>query len=241
MVTTPVIPSWRNVEIVKIVESKIKARAFVQNDANACALVEWIFGAGRGAKHMVFLTCGTGLGAGLIVNGALLEGANGNAGEVGHIRLENWGPVACGKSGSFQSVASGYGIGQLGKIKAAEILQSGGECTFCSDMSKLETVTAKTLARPPQPRTKPPPKYSRCGDFLGTLNSVICDILIPSLCVIGRFFSVRKAMDPFRKGLRPEKPSVHASCCGCRRRTRRKRSDTRAVDRRNGLKNLNKR
>lgn len=216
VVTTPVIPSWRNVEIVKIVESKIKARAFVQNDANACALVEWIFGAGRGAKHMVFLTCGTGLGAGLIVNGALLEGANGNAGEVGHIRLENWGPVACGKSGSLESFASGYGIGQLGKIKAAEILHSGGECTFCSDMSKLETVTAKTLAEAAANGDETAAEiFAIAGDFLGRGIAVICDILNPELVVIGSVFKrSEKLMRPFlEKAFARESQAFTRQCC----------------------------
>ena len=75
--------------------------ALLQNDANACAVAEWKFGAGMGADNMVFLTFGTGLGAGLILNGRLYTGTNDNAGEAGHIRLERFGPVGYGKAGSF--------------------------------------------------------------------------------------------------------------------------------------------
>lgn len=69
----------------------------LHNDANACALAEWKFGAGKGTKNMVFLTFGTGLGAGLILNGKLYTGTNDNAGELGHIRLSDFGPIGYGK------------------------------------------------------------------------------------------------------------------------------------------------
>ena len=74
----------------------------LHNDANACALAEWKFGAGKGTKNMVFLTFGTGLGAGLILNGKLYTGTNDNAGELGHIRLSDFGPIGYGKKGSFE-------------------------------------------------------------------------------------------------------------------------------------------
>ncbi len=79
----------------------------IQNDANACALAEWKFGAGRGTQNMIFLTFGTGLGAGLILDGKLYSGTNDNAGEVGQIRLDNFGPVGYGKTGSFEGFCSG--------------------------------------------------------------------------------------------------------------------------------------
>jgi len=85
----------------------------VHNDANACALAEWKFGAGKDTRNMVFMTFGTGLGAGLILDGKLYTGTNDNAGELGHIRLEDYGPVGYGKAGSFEGFCSGGGIRQL--------------------------------------------------------------------------------------------------------------------------------
>lgn len=79
------------------------------NDADACAVAEWKFGAGAGKKNMIFLTFGTGLGAGLILNGALYSGTNDMAGEVGHVRLEKDGPVGYNKAGSFESFAAARG------------------------------------------------------------------------------------------------------------------------------------
>ena len=82
-----------------MLEEKFKMPAFLQNDANACALAEWKFGAGKGSENILFFTFGTGLGAGLILNGKLYEGTNGMAGEAGHIRLAECGPVGYGKKG----------------------------------------------------------------------------------------------------------------------------------------------
>ena len=79
----------------------------VQNDANACALAEYRFGAGRGTRNMVFMTFGTGLGAGIVIDGKLYSGTNDNAGEIGHIRLAPSGPVGYNKEGSAEGFCSG--------------------------------------------------------------------------------------------------------------------------------------
>ena len=83
IMSPPNLIGWDNIHIVKVLEDKFKIPAFLQNDANACALAEWKLGAGLGTKNMIFLTFGTGLGAGIILNGKLYAGTNGNAGEVG--------------------------------------------------------------------------------------------------------------------------------------------------------------
>ena len=105
----PNLPGWDNIPIVKLVEEATGIRAALQNDANACALAEWKYGAGRGTRNMVFLTFGTGMGAGLVLDGKLYAGTNDNGGEVGHIRLSDFGPVGYGKAGSFEGFASGSG------------------------------------------------------------------------------------------------------------------------------------
>src|SRR5690606_9115141 len=97
----------------------------LQNDANACALAEWKWGAGRGARNMIFLTFGTGMGAGLILDGRLYAGTNDMAGEVGHMRLAPDGPEGYGKRGSFEGFCSGGGIARLASAKAADWLRSG--------------------------------------------------------------------------------------------------------------------
>src|SRR5450756_1533610 len=130
----------------KYFEDKLSILTAVQNDANACALAEWKFGAGRGTQNMIFLTFGTGLGAGLILDGKLYAGTNDNAGEVGHIRLDNFGPVGYGKAGSFEGFCSGSGIAQLARLKAMEKFQMGEKVTWCAGISELQSITAQGVA-----------------------------------------------------------------------------------------------
>ena len=103
----PNLPLWDEVPICALLSERYGCPAYLQNDANACAIAEWRFGAGRGTRNMVFLTFGTGLGAGLILDGRLYEGANGMAGEAGHLRLAADGPEGYGKRGSFEGFCSG--------------------------------------------------------------------------------------------------------------------------------------
>ena len=111
---------WHNFAIVDYIEKRFGLKAKLENDANACAVAEWKFGAGKGAKNIVFMTFGTGLGAGLILDGRLYSGTNGNAGEVGHIRLEKDGPIGFNKVGSAEGFCSGAGIQKLAQIRANE-------------------------------------------------------------------------------------------------------------------------
>ena len=123
ILSPPNLPGWDDVPIVQTLEERLGAPAFVQNDANACALAEWRFGAGRGCRNMAFLTFGTGLGAGLILDGRLYAGTNDMAGEIGHIRAAEDGPSGYGKRGSFEGFCSGGGIAQLAGMSAREAVQ----------------------------------------------------------------------------------------------------------------------
>ena len=107
ILSPPNLPGWDQVPAVSFIRERMDRPVFLQNDANACALAEWKYGAGRGCRNMIFLTFGTGLGAGLILNGKLYTGTNDMAGEAGHVRLSPHGPVGYGKEGSFEGFCSG--------------------------------------------------------------------------------------------------------------------------------------
>ena len=127
ILSPPNLPGWDDVPIVDWLKTRLGAPVFLQNDANACALAEWRFGAGRGCENMIFLTFGTGFGAGLILNGRLYAGTNDMAGEIGHVRAEKDGPVGYGKRGSFEGFCSGGGIAQLAGGKSArEVVELAG-------------------------------------------------------------------------------------------------------------------
>ena len=117
IVAPPNLPGWMNIPIVSLAEGRFGIKAFLQNDANACAVAEWKYGAGKGYENIIFLTFGTGMGAGLILNNQLYSGTTDLAGEVGHLRLSETGPVGFGKSGSFEGWCSGGGIAQIAQYK----------------------------------------------------------------------------------------------------------------------------
>jgi len=189
IMSPPNLPGWDDVHIVSHFEGKFGILTAIQNDANACALAEWKFGAGRGTKNMVFLTFGTGLGAGLILNGELYAGTNDNAGEVGHIRLDSFGPVGYGKAGSFEGFCSGSGIAQLARLKAQEKFQMGEKVTFCSGLENLQAITAQTVAEAADKGDSLAIEvFEICGTYLGKGLSILIDILNPECIVIGSIY-----------------------------------------------------
>lgn len=186
----PNLPAWDNIKICDAFSERYGVPCGLQNDANACALAEWKFGAGRGFDDIAFLTFGTGLGAGLILDGRLYCGANDNAGEVGHIRLGRFGPVGYGKRGSFEGFCSGAGIAKIAKDKVLEQLQMGKHPTLCPDADKLDSLNAKTVADAADAGDKLALEiYAESGRMLGFGLSVIIDILNPQRIIIGGIFT----------------------------------------------------
>ncbi len=189
IMSPPNLPGWDNIPIVRILSEEFGVPAAVHNDANACALAEWLFGAGKGTRNMVFMTFGTGLGAGLILDGKLYTGTNDNAGELGHIRLEGFGPVGYGKAGSFEGFCSGSGIEQLARSMVKERLQMGHSVPWCPD-GNLDDITAKAVAdamREGDPLAKR--VYGISARQLGKGLSIVIDILNPEVIVIGSIYA----------------------------------------------------
>lgn len=189
IMSPPNLPGWDNIHIVDILKEHFNVPCAIQNDANACALAEWKYGAGMGTKNMIFMTFGTGLGAGLILNGALYTGANDNAGEIGHIRLSEFGPVGYGKQGSFEGFASGGGIAQLAKAKLEEYFQRGKKVEWC-DKDTLDNVNACTVAEQAHKGDKLASEIIELSArYLGKGLAVLIDILNPERIVIGSIYA----------------------------------------------------
>lgn len=190
IMSPPNLPGWDNIQIVSILNEKFGVPVGLCNDANACAVAEWKFGAGVGTKNMIFLTFGTGLGAGLILDGRLYSGECDFAGEVGHIRLSDHGPVGYGKSGSFEGFCSGGGIAQLASTMALEIIQQGRKCSYCDSVENLSLITAKSVAEKAYEGNEDAKAvYALCGEMLGRGLSVLIDILNPGMIVLGSIFA----------------------------------------------------
>ena len=190
ILSPPNLPGWNGVPVVQAVERRLALPARLQNDANACALAEWRFGAARGCRNAVFLTFGTGLGAGLILDGRLYAGTNDLAGEAGHLRLAEHGPVGYGKAGSFEGFCSGGGLAELARSMVLERLQSGQKVSFCPDAAGLAGLSAQRVAEAAQGGDPLAREIFRVsGRYLGRGLALLIDLLNPQVIVIGSVFA----------------------------------------------------
>lgn len=110
---------WRNVPLRQMIAERFRVPAFVDNDANAAALGERLFGAARTVDDFIYVIIGIGIGAGIFVNGQLYRGAGGYAGEVGHtnLLLDSSRPCRCGKRGCWETLANQYAL--VERVQAA--------------------------------------------------------------------------------------------------------------------------
>lgn len=191
ILSPPNLPGWDNVPIVDILKNKYNRPAFLNNDANACAIAEWKWGNAKGYDNVVFLTCSTGMGAGLILNGMPYSGSCDMAGEVGHIRLHSRGHIGYHKKGSFEGCCSGGGIAQYGIGTAKEIAQAAQN----GDKVAIEC-------------------YKKFGWDLGRGIAYIVDILNPEVVVIGSIY--QRAQDLIEKYMYQtlNKEALHESLAG---------------------------
>lgn len=213
----PNLPLWDDTPIVQWLEDRYHTPARVQNDADACALAEWKLGAGRGTRNMIFLTCGTGLGVGLILNGQLYRGSRCMAGEIGHVRLSEEGPTGYGKEGSFEGFCSGGGIAQLGYTLGLAQYQKGKCPSYFSPEQLMGGATAKTVAKAAEEGDIAAREvYRKSGRYLGLGLSMLIDILNPECIVLGSIFARSEEL------LRPEmekvleKETLPAALAACR-------------------------
>lgn len=213
----PNLPGWDNVPITKIFKEEFGVETAIQNDANACALAEWLMGAGRGTSNMVFLTFGTGMGGGLILNGRLYSGTNDLGGEVGHIRLAKDGPVGFGKAGSFEGYCSGGGIAQLARSIVTDKLKSGMVVRFCPSPEKIGEIDTRMVAMAAVAGDPVAIEIiSLASEYLGQGLSILIDILNPECIVIGSIYARNEML--FKPLIEPvlKREAIPAALSVCR-------------------------
>ncbi len=184
ILSPPNLPGWDEICVCERLDQKFGGRSRLMNDANACALAEWQQGAGRGVQNMMFLTMGTGMGAGLILDGRLYEGVSGSAGEVGHLRLAADGPVGFGKAGSFEGFCSGGGIAQHARARASEF--SGESALKKLSAEKLTAREVGLAAEIGDPLALA--LWREVGERLGQALALFIDVINPERIVIGGIF-----------------------------------------------------
>ena len=171
ILSPPNLPGWDEVPVVAFFKDRFNVPTAVQNDANACALAEYLYGSGRGVRNLVFMTFGTGLGAGIIIDGRLYAGANDNAGEIGHIRLAPSGPLGYNKEGSAEGFCSGAGIARLAKIR------KGLDLTTREIFERVRAGDADCLE-----------VFRESAEKLATILAFTIDILNPEVIALGGVF-----------------------------------------------------
>jgi len=168
----PNLPGWDAIPLKDLLEQRVSLPVYVQHDGTAGAMAEWRFGAGVGTRNLVFLTMGTGFGAGLILNGQPYRGASDLAGEVGHMRIAPDGPLVFGKRGSWEGYCAGPAFARL----AADMFPTrwGNGVTTPEVTQAALGGDADALA-----------VVQRVAEYLGKGLGVLVDILNPEVIVIG--------------------------------------------------------
>ncbi len=168
----PNLPYWVDIPLPRLLRDRYRVPAFMEHDARAGVLAEWRFGAARGRSHVVFLTLGTGLGAGVIVGGRLLRGATGRAGEVGHWRMTARGPEAYGKPGSWEALSSGSGLPRLAAHLRAEEAGRTGDAAAILARARAGDSFARHVVE-------------ESASWLGRGVAYLIDLLNPEIVVLG--------------------------------------------------------
>lgn len=212
----PNLPTWDNVPLKAKLEEEFDVECLIENDANAGAVAEHRFGAGKGCQNMVFLTMGTGLGAGIITDGRLYRGANDLAGEIGHVRLTRRGPMGHNKAGSAEGWASGSGMAQLAAQSVAEAQRKGAKTLLTEHARTGKPLTARDVAAAARKGDAVALDILRTtGERLGEVLAILVDVLNPDRIVIGGV-AMRLGdllLEPARQVMRREALELPARTC----------------------------
>ena len=183
LLNPPNLPGWTGISMTERMTQRFGAPARMENDANACALAEYRLGAGKGCTNMVFITFGTGFGAGLVLDGRLYRGTTGCAGELGHWRLSDDGPSGYGKLGSFEGFCSGGGMAQLAQTVALRYIQNGHPPAY----QQFDVKTVAQAARAGDAAALE--VFEICGSKLGQGLALVCDLLDVERIVLGSIYA----------------------------------------------------
>jgi glucokinase len=167
----PNLPGWENVPLRELIQQHFDTLILIENDAHTAGLGEYMFGAGRGSRYMVYLTVSTGIGGGVIIDGKILEGANGTAGELGHMTIDWKGERCnCGNIGCLEYLASGTAIARYAN-EAIAAGQGADLLAFASTMLEhIATVPDQAALPTHDPNTQPLDEYDELSGVVEPLR-----------------------------------------------------------------------
>jgi glucokinase-like ROK family protein len=181
VVSPPIMPGWDGYPIRKSLEKELGLPVSLNNDAELGALGEWAYGAGRGEKNLAFIKVGSGIGAGLIINQQIYAGTTGSAGEIGHLTIDENGPLcSCGNRGCMEAFAGGHAIA----LQARKLVESGKR-TLLSNIP-IENLTAEDVAKAARRGDLPSQEIiMRAGTFIGIAIAGLVNLFNPGAVIIG--------------------------------------------------------
>ena len=182
--TSPHLPDWHNVPLRDIIERESGKRTFLTNDANAAALGELYFGAGRGARNFIYVTISTGIGGGIVIDGKIYTGALGTAGEIGHMTIDDNGlRCNCGNTGCWETLASGSALARHAKHRIKEGVETSILDYAGGNTEEVTAQVIQTAAEHGDILAKE--LIAETGYYIGVGLANLINIFNPELIVIG--------------------------------------------------------
>jgi len=178
----PIMPGWDGYPIQAELEAKWDIPVSLNNDAELGALGEWAYGAGREENFLAYIKVGTGIGSGLLLNGQIYRGATGSAGEIGHLTIDENGPVCdCGNAGCLEALAGGKAI-----ARQAQDAVRKGQRTLLSSLGPVESITARDVAAAARRGDLVSQQIiTRAGNYLGIAIAGLVNLFNPKVIVVG--------------------------------------------------------
>jgi glucokinase-like ROK family protein len=178
----PIMPGWDGYPIQASLEEKWDLPVSLNNDAELGALGEWAYGVGRGENYLAYIKVGTGVGSGLLLNGQIYRGATGSAGEIGHLTIEENGPLCdCGNSGCLEALAGGKAIARQGQ----EAIRTGKR-TLLSSLGPVESITARDVASAARRGDLVSQQIiANAGRYLGIAIAGLVNLFNPQTVIVG--------------------------------------------------------
>lgn len=182
--TSPNLPQCRDFPLRDDIEKGLGVKAFLTNDANAAALGELCFGAGRGAHNFIYITISTGIGGGIIIADRLYTGSSGVAGEVGHMTIAAEGPPChCGNRGCWEALASGSALAREARQKISQGAKTSILDYAGGDINRVTAETVQQAAE--QGDALAEELIAQTGYYFGVGLANLINIFNPELIAIG--------------------------------------------------------
>ena len=178
----PIMPGWDGYPIRDDLAKRFGLPVSLRNDAELGAIGEWAYGAGRGERHLAYIKVGTGIGAGLLLDGQIYGGANGSAGEIGHVTIDESGPICtCGNRGCLEALAGGRAIAR----RAIQEVNSGRR-TMLAQITPVSNIHSRdVIAAARRGDLVSQQIVSEAGVHLGTALASLVNLFNPSMVVVG--------------------------------------------------------